>query len=1061
MPGLALNLLGPIAFTVDDQPYQGFHIRPAVALCIYLACRPERHRREHLMALLWPDWPAAAAHKNLRQNVYTLRQALPTVASRDGRGPVPLVLADRETLQLNPEAAVELDVDRFTALLRQNSPEATAAAVGLYRGDFLADFYLPDSAAFEEWVAARRADLRHQMLAGLDRLAAHALDRDAFEEAAAYARRQLALDNLRESAHVQLMQALALQGQRSEALAQYDLCVRLLHTELGLEPAAETRTLAEAIASGKMEQTIGRPAGDARMRSGFATPPRHDLPLQLTSFIGRERQMGEVRRLLDSARLVTLTGAGGCGKSRLSLEVAGSLLEEYTDGVWWVELAPLDNSELVMQAVAFAIGLRDLSDRPIQEALIDYLRPRQALLVLDNCEHLVAACASLAESLLRACPSLSILATSREVLSIPGEIIYVVPSLDLPGPDHQPPDALAAVESVRLFIERAAAVRPGYALTGENTPAVAQICRRLDGIPLAIELAAARVKSLSAAQVAERLGDRFHLLAGGNRTALPRHQTLRAAIEWSYSLLSDPERRLFARLAVFRGGWTLEAAEAVCAGPDLSGFENLTGLDILDLLSHLVDKSLIMVKESDGVVRYSRLETIRQYGCEKLEESGELDQLRRRHLDYFLEFAERGNRELHGPHSLEWTRWMDLEQNNLRAALEYAFSAKDAGNKGVSLILALNGVHGFWSTRYWSESQFWLEKALKHPDALPGTALRAKLLFAYADFVGSSTAKSHLPTLEESLATFDALGEPYRVERAYVLMWLGCRLSYQSEGREKGTRYLQEAIQIFEIAGDKWGQAFTLNLVAGTILDLDYDFNAAWLLSEKGMEVARQSGEQWLIAVFIDNFGHISVRRGLYCQGQDYLEKALEVYRHFNNPDFACQTLKVLGDAARGLNDYNKAEAYYRESLVMAQELRWLSFQAWVCLFLGITLLNRGDVDQAMVCFSEAIDLGREYDYRFTSFHALDYLAATCAVQHKADVAAKLFGAFDAQLDALLAEGYARFRLFDAIDDETHEHFLSIARAQLDEATFEQCWQEGRELTLEEATQLALATTKG
>ena len=622
MPGLALDLLGPIAFTVDDQPFPGFHIRPVVALGVYLVCRPERHRREHLMALLWPDWPAAAAHKNLRQNAYTLRQALPTVASRDGRGPVPLVLADRETLQLNPEAAVDLDVDRFAALLRQNTVEATAAAVALYRGDFLADFYLPDSAPFEEWAAARRADLRQQMLEALDRLAAHALAQNAGDEAAAYARRQLALDNLRESAYVQLMQALVLQGQRSEALAQYDLCVRLLHTELGMEPAAETRALAEAIASGKMEQTIGRPAGDARMRAGFAAPPRHNLPLQLTSFIGREHQIGEVGRLLDSARLVTLTGAGGCGKSRLSLEIAKARLPDHADGVWWVELAPLDNPELVAQTVAYAVGLRDLSGRSIQEALIDYLRSRRALLILDNCEHLVAACASLAESLLRACPSLSILATSREVLSIPGETMYVVPSLEMPEPDHQPPDALAAVESVRLFIERAAAVRPGYALTEENAPAVTQVCRRLDGIPLAIELAAARVEVLSAGQIARRLDDRFGLLTGGRRTALPRHQTLRAAIEWSHALLSEPERRLFARLAVFRGGWTVEAAEAVCA------CELLPRAGILDLLRRLVDKSLLITREAKGEMRYSRLETIREYAEEKLRESGELEQVR-------------------------------------------------------------------------------------------------------------------------------------------------------------------------------------------------------------------------------------------------------------------------------------------------------------------------------------------------------------------------------------------------------------------------------------------------
>lgn len=1053
MAHLSLSFLGPFQAALDGRLIKGFESNKVRALLAYLAVEADRpHAREWLAGLLWPNFLNRSAVNNLRSVLANLRQVLGELSSDSH-----FLIITRDTIQFDPATDCDLDVDIFVKAVASpiRQPDLILAT---YRGDFLEGFSLPDNSTFEEWLQTHRNRLQQQMLAALESLAAYALQQSAYSDAVTYARRQLEMDNLRESAHRQLMLANAHLGQRAEALAHYEQCSHLLRVELNIEPSAETRLLAKRIAAEELDQLPTDFFRECAPITGIVAP-RHNLPLQLSSFIGREREVAEVQRLLGASRLVTLTGPGGCGKSRLSLEVTTGRLPEAPDGTWLVELAPLANSDLVLETITYTIGLRHQSGRPAQEALIDYLRPRNVLLLLDNCEHLVQSCAAVAEALLRACPLLRILATSREALSVPGETLYVVPSLQLPEPDQQPCE-MAQVESVRLFVERAAACRPGFELTDSNAVAVAQICRRLDGIPLAIELAAARVKSLSAAQIAERLGDRFQLLTGGSRTALPRQQTLRATIDWSYNLLSEPERRLFCRLAVFRGGWTLEAAEAVCAGPDRSGFENLTGLDILDLLSHLVDKSLVMAKESDGAVRYSRLETIRQYGCQKLEELGELDQLRHRHLDYFLDLAERGDRELSGPHSLEWTRRMEREHNNLQAALELAFSEGGAGDKGMRIILALAGFTGVWSMPYWKEAVFWIEKALEHPDARAGTALRARLLFDYAIFVVSNNWEKHRPLLEESLAVFDALGEPYRVDRAYVLMWLGFRLSYQPEERAKGTRYLREALQIFEMADDKWGQGFALNLLSGVVFDLDNDFTAAWALVERGMEVARQTGEQRLIAILVDDFGIFSVRRGLYSQGQGYLEKALETYRQFHDNGFGCQVLKLLGDAARGLKAYEKAEALYGESLDMVQEIGWISLHAVLCLSLGMTLINRGELGQALSYFNKALDLSREHNLRLTSIFPLDGLAAICAVQNKGDVAARLFGAFDAQVDALLAEGFTRFNLLDAIDDETHEQFLSIARAQLDAAAFAQEWQKGQALTLEEAVQLALATIK-
>ena len=343
----------------------------------------------------------------------------------------------------------------------------------------------------------------------------------------------------------------------------------------------------------------------------------NNLPLDLSSFVGREKELAEVRRLMEEARLLTLTGTGGCGKTRLALAVAGELAEEFEDGVWFVELASLSDPSLVPQAVASVLGAREQPGRSLTETLSDHLRVRKLLLVLDNCEHLIVSCAALAEVLLRSCPELRILATSREALGIVGEFTWPVPPLSLPDLRRLPDrESLAQYESTCLFVERAVAVKPSFVLTEQNAPAVAQVCYRLDGIPLALELAAARTKVLSVEQIADRLDDCFRLLAAGGRTAMPRHKTLHATMDWSHELLGAKEQVLFRRLSVFSGGFSLEAAETVCAG------EGIEEDEVLGLLSHLVDKSLVVAREEDGEARYRLLGTVRQYGREKLDESG-------------------------------------------------------------------------------------------------------------------------------------------------------------------------------------------------------------------------------------------------------------------------------------------------------------------------------------------------------------------------------------------------------------------------------------------------------
>jgi len=400
--------------------------------------------------------------------------------------------------------------------------------------------------------------------------------------------------------------------------------------------------------------------------------PLDNLPLELTSFIGRARELAEVRRLLAERRLLTLCGPGGAGKTRLALAVAHDVVGGFEDGVWWAELAPISDPELVPQAVAQALGVPEAPDLLPIEALVEHLQVRKTLLVFDNCEHLIEACAILADTLLRSCHSLRILATSREPLRTAGETAFMVPSLSTPDPGRLPSvEELALYEAVGLFVERAGEVDSGFALTEGNALAVARLCDGLDGIPLAVELAAARTRVLTVEQILEKLEDPLRLLTTGSRTAAARHKTLRATLQWSYDLLGETERTLFRRFSVFVGGWDLEAAEAIGTGDAVE-----TGL-VLDLLSQLVDKSLVVAEETGGTLRYGMLEPIRQYALELLEEGCTVEATRRLHAAFYLALAEKARPHLRAAPQVEWLRRLERGNGNLRAALSWALSADE------------------------------------------------------------------------------------------------------------------------------------------------------------------------------------------------------------------------------------------------------------------------------------------------------------------------------------------------------------------------------------------------
>jgi predicted ATPase/class 3 adenylate cyclase len=442
---------------------------------------------------------------------------------------------------------------------------------------------------------------------------------------------------------------------------------------------------------------------------------RNNLPLQLTSFIGREREIKEARQWLASTRLLTFIGPGGTGKTQLSLHVAAEELSDFRDGAWLVELAPLADPAFVVSTMASVFEIREVPGAPLLNLVLDYLRARQLLLILDNCEHLIEASAQLADQLLHACPQLKIMASSREALGIAGETVFRVPPMSLPQDFQSLEDfgSLMQYEAARLFIERAAKAEPRFRVTEADAPAIAQICRRLDGIPLAIELAAARVKLFTPAQIAERLDDRFRLLTGGSRTALPRQQTLRALIDWSYQTLNETEQHALRRLAVFSGGWTFEAAESVLG--ESGALEGLLGL---------VNKSLVHVEGQAGKTRYRFLGTLRHYALEKLFEAGEAIEARQHHLEYSLHIARQSERWGFGAESLEWLDQMEMEHDNLRAALEW--SAASEIEKAIQLAIAMAG---FWNLRdYNHEARAWCRKILERSESLPNLAAeRAKI----------------------------------------------------------------------------------------------------------------------------------------------------------------------------------------------------------------------------------------------------------------------------------------------------------------------------------------------
>jgi predicted ATPase/DNA-binding SARP family transcriptional activator len=824
------------------------------------------------------------------------------------------------------------DADRAAARQPARALELLAEALGLWRGPALAEF------ADRSWAQLEAARLEELRLSAVELRGEVRLSVGDLGNLVGELEALVAVHPLRERLRGQLMLALSRSGRQADALRVYRETRALLAEELGVDPSPQLQRLHQAIL-----------AHEAPVEAGRRRPP-HNLPERLTSFVGRDMELREVGKLLEVHRLVTVTGPGGAGKTSLVVEVARQVAVSWPDGVWLVELAAVRDPELVPDVVIATLGLGEEPAEPGRprpaplDRLVEFTRDKTLLLLLDNCEHLADACAALTDRLLRTAAGVTVLAASREVLGVAGEARWPIPPLATPTPEETggAPDTLARWDAVRLFVERAALADPGFRLDADSGPAVAQVCRRLDGMPLAIELAAARMRALSAGELVDRLGDRFALLTNNVRTAEPRQRTVRATIEWSFQLLEDADRRLFRRLAIFAGSFTVAAAEAVCGG------DGLPSEDVLDGLFRLADRSLL-VAAGGRPARFRLLETLRAYGQERLAEAAEVDLVAGRHTDWFLDLAERAARHRS---NLRWIRLLDADYDNLRAALDRAVAHDDRPTA-----LRLGGALGwYWFMFHHAEGRHRLAAVLgMAADQTPGPQLALALQAAAMVEALLTPSGLAVDAARRSLELFERFGD--RRAAATSRLWLGFA-EYQL-GQPAAARIADEAEAAFVDADDAWGQAAAglLRFVA------DADQRGPTRAESAGRRVLerfRALDDHWGITMTLFGLGEVDTARGDLGGATRHFEEALAAARDGGPTWIVGASLVYLGSLAAVHGDDEHATALHAEALDLCRRTGMRRGLAFARNAMGTAARARGDLEHARQLHQEALPTVRE-----------------------------------------------------------------------------------------------------
>jgi predicted ATPase/DNA-binding SARP family transcriptional activator len=926
-PVVEIKLLGSFSIQINGKkiPPEAWRLRKVKNLVKLLALVPgHQMHRDQVIEYLWPDSDPKAAANLFYQALHAARRTL----DPDGQLVQRFLTYREEQLLLCPEIPLWVDIDAFAKLAavarKECHPIAYQRALDLYTGDLL------PGDRYEEWAEPARkrlSDLHQELLYELAVL--HHRQKN-YSNAIELLNQIVALDDTCEEAHVLLMRLYAETGQRREALQQYQTLKNTLKNELGLEPLPETTSLFDDILHDRVAQAI-------RAESpGLPPRARHNLPSQLSSFIGRAREIDSVVQLLSANRLVTITGAGGTGKTRLALKAAEQVLDDYSHGVWWVELAPISDPALILKEVAEVLNVYGLPGHTLAESLEEILRSRRMLLVLDNCEHLIPGVSDLAARLLHSCPDLHILATSREILAVEGENCFYCPSLTLPHKNiQQEPGALEQSEAVRLFVERAKSAVPDFAVDAANANDIAVICHHLDGIPLAIELAAARTRMLSVDQIAARLDHAFSLLTSNTRSALPRHQTLKALIDWSYDLLSPPERVLFQHLSVFSGEWSLEAAEEVCG--DAGGHQVSIRLDkahLLELLGNLINKSLIRFEHpSNQESHYRMLETVRQYACERLAESGEEDGMRERLLDYYVSLAQQAEPHFRSWKAKQWFDRLDAEMDNVRLALTWSLAR--SVEKGMLLSTAL---FWFWWTRnHCPEGIGWLERLLenqhRHVDEFDSKIIRGRAInvLVYlqeleANITGVDLKRSEL--VHESHQIFQQLGGEYKRDQALSLLLL----AETSEEIEACREAFLELHDLFWISECDQGLVNYANNARNNAEEIRF-------FAQECLDLRQEIGDIDGQGIAYLGLSWLEIGSGNISAGSDLIRKAIHCMETVGQYRYATRIKNALGnlylhfgkveDASLLLNDGFTAAHSLGDTHLLFDNLTFQGVMAW------------------------------------------------------------------------------------------------------------------------------------